>query len=62
METTIGSNNNPDLWQYVTPQTVLSWMRVVIADRLAHDAPQWVKLFSKYNSGTYVEILYIYTK
>lgn len=52
IETTIG-NSNPDLWQYVTPQTNLYWVRIQIANRLAHGTVDWAKWFSLHNSGTY---------
>ncbi|XP_068748317.1 putative phospholipase B-like 2 [Montipora capricornis] len=52
-ETTIG-NSNPDLWKYVTEKPmILEWMRIIVANRLASSAQEWVELFSKYNSGTY---------
>ncbi|EDO39917.1 predicted protein [Nematostella vectensis] len=53
IETTIG-NTNEDLWKYVTPQgTLLEWVRVMIANRLARTSDEWTFLFSKHNSGTY---------
>jgi hypothetical protein len=51
IETTIG-NSNAALWKYVTPQTNLYWVRIVVANRLAFTGPDWAKLFSLYNSGT----------
>ena len=38
-------------------QSVLEFHRNVVANRLATDAPSWVALFSKYNSGTCQSIL-----
>ncbi|EGD77775.1 hypothetical protein PTSG_12806 [Salpingoeca rosetta] len=52
METTIG-NSNPALNKYIVPQTVLEWLRNIVANRLAHDGPSWDKVYRKYNSGTY---------
>lgn len=51
-ETTI-ANNNASLWRYVQPATVLEWVRNMVANRLAGDAPTWASVFSQYNSGTY---------
>lgn len=51
METTIG-NANPDLWKYVKTDTILYWIRILAANRLAYTGVDWAKLFSLYNSGT----------
>lgn len=51
-ETTL-DNVNSSLWQYVTPQSVLCWMRAMVATRLATDAPSWSGLFLTNQSGTY---------
>lgn len=52
IETTNG-NHNKLLWQKVTPKSVLSWIRVTVANLKASTAPQWVSTFSHANSGTY---------
>jgi hypothetical protein len=52
IETTIG-NNNASLYQYVVPESVLEWHRVVVANRLSTTSPGWVATFSGHNSGTY---------
>ncbi|XP_039628230.1 putative phospholipase B-like 2 [Polypterus senegalus] len=53
METTIG-NSNASLWRFVTPEnTVMEWMRNIIANRLAKSGKEWADIFSKFNSGTY---------
>ncbi|XP_073486321.1 putative phospholipase B-like 2 [Aquarana catesbeiana] len=53
LETTIG-NSNPDLWKYITPKnSVLEWLRNIIANRLATGGQEWADIFSKFNSGTY---------
>jgi len=44
---------NDTLFQYVTPQTVPYWVRIMLATRLAKEGKEWVDLFSQYNSGTY---------
>jgi hypothetical protein len=51
-ETTIGFNN-ASLAALIQPQSVLEWLRNVVANRLAESAPSWAQLFSRYNSGTY---------
>ncbi|KAL0217762.1 hypothetical protein RCL1_008611 [Eukaryota sp. TZLM3-RCL] len=51
-ETTI-SFNNQSLFDYITPQSNLDWLRVTVANRMAVDGKQWVEIFEKYNSGTY---------
>nr|XP_057926766.1 putative phospholipase B-like 2 [Doryrhamphus excisus] len=53
LETTIG-NSNPALWKFVQPtDTVMEWLRNIVANRLAVTGKAWAELFSKYNSGTY---------
>ncbi|KAK5986744.1 Phospholipase B, partial [Trichostrongylus colubriformis] len=52
LETTI-SNYNERLQRFITPHTVLCWMRTQVAHRLASTGLQWAKTFSKFNSGTY---------
>ena len=53
METTIG-NYNPDLWKYVTADSVFEGLRSMVANRLATSGKEWSSIFSTYNSGTYV--------
>jgi len=53
LETTIG-NSNPDLWSNLKPAgSVLEGIRSTIANRMATTGKDWVKWFSKWNSGTY---------
>jgi len=52
METT-NSVMNMSLYDYVTEQTVLYWVRNTVANRMASSGQEWVKWFSMYNSGTY---------
>ncbi|XP_043861009.1 putative phospholipase B-like 2 [Dromiciops gliroides] len=53
LETTIG-NSNAELWKYVEPQnSVLEWLRNIVANRLAQDGATWAAIFKKFNSGTY---------
>ncbi|KAF0972829.1 hypothetical protein FDP41_009078 [Naegleria fowleri] len=44
---------NTDLFQFITPHSVMCWMRSIVANRLAKTAHEWVTLFGLYNSGTY---------
>jgi hypothetical protein len=44
---------NASLLQFVVPQTVLYWVRVMVANRMASSGSEWSTIFSKYNSGTY---------
>jgi hypothetical protein len=44
---------NASLYSAVTPQTVLVWMRVIVANRMANSGSEWTSIFAKYNSGTY---------
>jgi len=52
IETTNGVFNT-SLYQYIVEESVLSWIRVIVANRMAQDGESWTKIFSKYNSGTY---------
>ncbi|CAN7988693.1 unnamed protein product, partial [Ixodes pacificus] len=52
-ETSI-ENNNDSLWNLVRPDSApLTWVRGMVATRLAVTGPQWVDYFGKLNSGTY---------
>jgi hypothetical protein len=44
---------NTTLYNLLTPQSLLCWIRSLVASRLAKSGAQWVDLFSLYNSGTY---------
>jgi hypothetical protein len=52
METT---NNvyNFSLYDQLTPQSLLSWVRAITTNYLASTPDQWHKLFKQFNSGTY---------
>jgi len=52
MQTTNGIYNT-SLYNYVTTASVLSWIRSIVANRMASRGTDWVKIFSRYNSGTY---------
>ena len=44
---------NNSLFDYVNPSTVPYWIRVMVANRIAKNSPEWHDTFYKYNSGTY---------
>ncbi|XP_019349178.2 putative phospholipase B-like 2 [Alligator mississippiensis] len=53
LETTIG-NNNAALWKYINPKdSVLEWLRNIVANRLARTGAEWSAIFQEFNSGTY---------
>lgn len=52
METT-NDVMNMSLYQYVTLDTVMYWIRVIVATRMSSTGADWVKYFAMYNSGTY---------
>jgi len=52
METTNGIYNNT-LYDYVTPYCLLTWQRVIVANRMATNGQDWTQIFAKENSGTY---------
>ncbi|KAL1472081.1 hypothetical protein MTO96_039549 [Rhipicephalus appendiculatus] len=53
METSI-ENSNPDLWLLIDPDAApLTWVRAMVATRLAASGREWVDIFAKKNSGTY---------
>ncbi|CAG5004577.1 unnamed protein product [Parnassius apollo] len=58
-ETTI-SNSNRTLYQLIKPNgSVMEYIRAMIANRLANDGKEWVKIFREHNSGTYNNQWYI---
>jgi len=44
---------NRELYKYITPNSLLSWIRTPLVNRLAKDGEAWVNLISRYVSGTY---------
>jgi hypothetical protein len=44
---------NATLYDLLSYQSLLCWIRSLVASRLAKTGAQWVDLFSLYNSGTY---------
>ena len=49
------STTNPifssSLDQFVTPESLLAWQRVRIANAMAHGGREWSDLLSRYNTG-----------
>lgn len=41
------------LYDLLTPRSLLTWLRSILANRLSDNAQMWTDVFSKYNSGTY---------
>ena len=52
IETTNGVPNLT-LFDLLTPESLMCWMRTMVANRLTEDGYSWTQVFSKYNSGTY---------
>ena len=50
---TTNSVLNMSLFDLLTPDSLMCWMRTMVANRLADDGYTWTQIFSKYNSGTY---------
>ncbi|KAF0302701.1 putative phospholipase B-like 2 [Amphibalanus amphitrite] len=47
-------NYNKDLWTFLTTSnSVLQWIRVSVANRVASSGQEWHNAFKRYNSGTY---------
>ena len=42
-----------NLYKKVNPNALLTWVRVMVANRLASSAEYWTNIFKKENSGTY---------
>eukprot|EP01121_Diplochlamys_sp_Union-15-3_P017329 TRINITY_DN607_c0_g1_i1.p1 TRINITY_DN607_c0_g1~~TRINITY_DN607_c0_g1_i1.p1 ORF type:complete len:533 (-),score=75.69 TRINITY_DN607_c0_g1_i1:57-1655(-) len=53
LETTNGIYNT-SVYRYVTAEnSVMSWIRTMVSNRMADSGEQWTKYFAMYNSGTY---------
>jgi hypothetical protein len=53
LETTNSVTNKTLFDLYITPQSLLTWQRVIVANRLAKGGEEWTHIFAQYNSGTY---------
>jgi hypothetical protein len=42
---------NKSLYEQLSPYSVPVWVRCQVANRMATSAPEWVRLFSLFNSG-----------
>ena len=47
------SKFNNELYKLIKPETLLTWVRTMISNRLASSAEDWAYIFQKENSGTY---------
>ena len=47
------------LYDLLTPASLLSWQRALVANRLATTGEEWTWLFSQYNSGMYEKKLQV---
>ena len=48
---TTNSVFNTSLLQYVTPQSLLAWHRVRLANLMAQNGEEWADVYKQYNSG-----------
>ena len=44
---------NETLFDFLNPNTLMCWIRTMVANRLSNSGKEWVNTFKKYNSGTY---------
>ncbi|EFA84796.1 phospholipase B-like protein [Heterostelium album PN500] len=44
---------NTSLYQYVTANSLMYWVRSLVANRLSNTGQEWTENFIQYNSGTY---------
>ena len=51
-ETTLNVFNS-SLTELISPKSLLTWVRVIVANRLASSGKEWTEIFIKENSGTY---------
>ena len=53
METTIGNSNAALAARFISPLSVLEWVRNIVANRLASSCVEWPDYYRRFNSGTY---------
>ena len=46
------SLNNKELYSLITPQSLLTWVRTNVANRMASSGEEWAQIYEKENSGT----------
>jgi len=52
METTNGIFNM-SIYESITPQSLMSWIRAIVSNRMTTSGKEWTTMMAKYNSGTY---------
>jgi len=52
-ETTNDVFNNSLYVDFISPQSVPDWIRVIISNRMASSGEEWANTYSQHNSGTY---------
>ena len=57
---TTNSMFNDSLLKDVTPQSLLAWHRVRLANVMAHNGKEWGEVYKQYNSG--IEIISCFLK
>ena len=50
---TTNSVHDHSLFDLLNPNSLMCWMRTMVANRLADDGYSWTQIFKKHNSGTY---------
>ena len=50
---TTNSVLNLTLFDLLDPNTLMCWIRTMVANRLSDNGYSWIQIFSKFNSGTY---------
>ena len=50
---TTNSVHNHSLFDKLNPDSLMCWMRTMVANRLTDDGYSWTQTFKKFNSGTY---------
>ena len=48
---TTNSLFNNSLLKYVSPESLLAWHRVRLANLIAHSGKEWAEVYKLYNSG-----------
>ncbi|CAE8637957.1 unnamed protein product, partial [Polarella glacialis] len=51
LETSI-TNYNSSLWAEIKPQTLMTWVRAMVANRLARTGEEWTEIQDRHKSGT----------
>merc|ERR1719198_2645344 len=51
LETTL-NNHNESLWWNVRPESMFTWVRTMVANRLTTSGSDWTEMMIRHNSGT----------